>query len=348
MTDRDQQIADAVRRYWGFSTLRPLQEEAIQAALEHRDSLVVLPTGGGKSLCYQVPPLVAGRTDVVVSPLIALMKDQVDGLRASGYPAAALHSGMTLDELRATERGIADGQFRLLFVAPERLLTPRFLALIARLHVRAFAIDEAHCISQWGHDFRPEYRQLAELKTRFPEASVHAYTATATRARPRRHRRAAAPQRPARAGRHVRPAQPHLPRRAADRVAHAGARASCGGTPARRPSSTASAARTPSPWPPPLQASGVRAGAYHAGMEADERRRTQEAFADEALDVVVRHGGVRHGHRPQRRALRRPRGACRSRSSTTSRRPAAPAATACDAECVLLYSGGRRDALGVA
>jgi len=100
VTDRDQQIADAVRRYWGFSALRPLQADAIQAALAHRDSLVVLPTGGGKSLCYQVPPLVAARTDFVVSPLISLMKDQVDGLRASGYAAAGLHSGMTLDELR--------------------------------------------------------------------------------------------------------------------------------------------------------------------------------------------------------------------------------------------------------
>jgi len=180
VTDRDQQIADAVRRYWGFSALRPLQADAIQAALAHRDSLVVLPTGGGKSLCYQVPPLVAARTDFVVSPLISLMKDQVDGLRASGYAAAGLHSGMTLDELRATERAIADGQFRLVFVAPERLLTPRFLALIARLRVRAFAIDEAHCISHWGHDFRPAYRNLAGLRARFGGAPVLALTATAT------------------------------------------------------------------------------------------------------------------------------------------------------------------------
>src|SRR5262249_19093614 len=120
------------------------------------------------------------RTDVVVSPLISLMKDQVDGLRECGYPAAALYSGMPGAAVRQIEGELAAGRFRLLFVAPERLLTARCLELIARLDVQAFAIDEAHCISHWGHDFRPEYRQLAELKQRFPRASIHAYTATAT------------------------------------------------------------------------------------------------------------------------------------------------------------------------
>ncbi len=173
-------ILATVRRYWGFSELRPLQEQAIQAGLERRDSLVVMPTGGGKSLCYQVPAELARRTDIVVSPLISLMKDQVDGLRECGYAAGALYSGMSLDDVRKTEAEIAAGRYRLVFVAPERLLTPRFLQLIERLEVRDFAIDEAHCISHWGHDFRPEYRRLAEIKTRFPQASVHAYTATAT------------------------------------------------------------------------------------------------------------------------------------------------------------------------
>src|SRR5262245_10575316 len=173
-------ILSTVRRYWGFSELRPLQEEAIRAGLERRDSLVVMPTGGGKSLCYQVPPELEQRTDIVISPLIALMKDQVDGLRECGYPAGALHSGMSFRDIRVTEDQLAAGRYRLLFVAPERLLTSRFLQLIARLPSPAFAVDEAHCISHWGHDFRPEYRQLAELKTRFPGASVHGYTATAT------------------------------------------------------------------------------------------------------------------------------------------------------------------------
>src|SRR5262245_41532104 len=179
-SDLDSRILEAVKRFWGYDTLRPLQAEAIRAGIEHRDSLVVLPTGGGKSLCYQVPPAVAQRTDIVVSPLIALMKDQVDALRACGYPAAAMHSGMDFAEIRAVEREIAAGRHHLIFVAPERMLTPRFLELAGKLRVSTFAIDEAHCISHWGHDFRPEYRQLAELKTRFRDASVHAYTATAT------------------------------------------------------------------------------------------------------------------------------------------------------------------------
>src|ERR1700689_5252125 len=180
-----EEVLAVLRRFWGVESLRPLQAEAIKAGLERRDSLVVMPTGGGKSLCYQGPPAVAGRTDIVVSPLIALMKDQVDALRVCGYPAAALHSGMDAAEIRQIEREIAGGHLHLIFVAPERLLTPRFLELAARLKVSSFAIDEAHCISQWGHASRPEYRRLAELKTHFPGASLHPYTATATgRVRP--------------------------------------------------------------------------------------------------------------------------------------------------------------------
>jgi len=286
---KDFTIADilaTVRRYWGYSELRPLQADAIKAELEQRDSLVVMPTGGGKSLCYQVPAELAQRTDIVVSPLISLMKDQVDGLRECGYPAAALYSGMPPEAVRQTEEQLVAGRYRLVFVAPERLLTARFLQLIERLNVRAFAIDEAHCISHWGHDFRPEYRQLAELKSRFPQASVHAYTATATK----RVRTDIAAQLRLRnpialVGTFDRP---NLVYRVVPRVdaraqaleilrRHLGAAAIVYCISRKDTESMAAF----------LQANRLRAAFYHAGMEADERRRTQDAFAAEALDVVA-------------------------------------------------------------
>ena len=169
-----------VRRHWGFDTLRQLQSDAMKTFLDGQDSLLVLPTGGGKSLCYQAPAIVRGDTTVVVSPLIALMKDQVDGLRACGVKAVQLNSSMSTEEIRAGERAVIDGKIRLLFASPERLATGSFRSLLKQVNVRRFAIDEAHCISHWGHDFRPEYRQLGDLKKIFPQASVHAFTATAT------------------------------------------------------------------------------------------------------------------------------------------------------------------------
>jgi len=279
-------ILATVRRYWGFSELRPLQEQAIRAGLELRDSLVVMPTGGGKSLCYQVPAELAQRTDIVVSPLISLMKDQVDGLRECGYPAAALYSGMSPEALRQTEEQIAAGRCRLVFVAPERLLTPRFLQFVERLNVRAFAVDEAHCISHWGHDFRPEYRQLAELKSRFPQTSLHAYTATATE----RVRADIAAQL-----RLKNPVvlvgtfdRPNLVYRVVPRV---DARAQALEVLRRHPGKAAivyciSRNDTES-MATFLQANQLQAAFYHAGMEADERRRTQDAFAAEEIDVVA-------------------------------------------------------------
>ncbi|MBI3467646.1 MAG: DNA helicase RecQ [Planctomycetes bacterium] len=173
-------IRQVVARHWGFRSFRPLQAEAMQAVLDRRDSLVVLPTGGGKSLCYQAPALAAAETTVVVSPLISLMKDQVDALRANGVAAGQLNSSMSAEEQRSCERDLLAGKLRLLFVSPERLLTGTFVGLLRRLGVRSFAIDEAHCISHWGHDFRAEYRQMGRLKELFPEATIHAYTATAT------------------------------------------------------------------------------------------------------------------------------------------------------------------------
>src|SRR5687767_11782721 len=266
-------ILATVRRYGGDPELRPLREQAMEAGLEHRDSLVVMPTGGGKSLCYQVPAELAQRTDIVVSPLISLMKDQVDGLRECGYPAAALYSGMPHHAVQETEEQIASGRYRLVFVAPERLLTPRFLQLIAPVKLGAFAIDEAHCISHWGHDFRPEYRQLAELKTRFPQASVHGYTATATervRADIIEQLRLSKPM--VLVGTFDRP---NLVYRVIPRV---DARKQVLEVLRRRPGDAAivyciSRNDTES-MAAALKANGLRAAYYHAGMEADARRQT--------------------------------------------------------------------------
>ena len=282
----DDAVRQALARYWGYSRLRPLQHEAVQAGLGGRDSLVVMPTGGGKSLCYQLPPVVAGRVDVVVSPLISLMKDQVDGLLAAGYPAAALHSGLTPAERLAVERGIEENRYALIYAAPERVLTPAFVRAVQRIGVRSFAIDEAHCISQWGHDFRPEYRRLAQLRDLFPSASLHAFTATATP----RVREDIAQQLRLREPRvlvggfdrpnltyrvlpqHEKQAQTiEIIRR------HKGEAAIvyC----LSRNDTEAMAAA--------LRGAGLNAAHYHAGMDPAERRQTQERFANEELDVVA-------------------------------------------------------------
>jgi ATP-dependent DNA helicase RecQ len=173
----------AVARYWGYATFRPLQREAMEAVLAGRDSIVVLPTGGGKSLCFQAPAVVQPGLALIVSPLISLMKDQVDTLVGNGVPAGLYNSSLAASEKAAVVAGLRQGRYRLLYVSPERLVgdgSEGFRSLLASCGVRFVAIDEAHCISQWGHDFRPEYRQLGQLRTLLPGISVHAYTATAT------------------------------------------------------------------------------------------------------------------------------------------------------------------------
>ena len=170
----------ALKDSFGYSTFRPHQEEIVNAALAGRDVLALLPTGGGKSLCFQLPAVLGTGLTLVISPLIALMKDQVDALQANGVEATFLNSSLDSEDARSRFRGLWRNQYRLLYVAPERLFQASFLASLTEWGVDRVAIDEAHCISEWGHDFRPEYRRLLELRERFPLIPFMALTATAT------------------------------------------------------------------------------------------------------------------------------------------------------------------------
>ena len=261
----------------------------MDAILAGRDSMVVLPTGGGKSLCFQAPALVRDGIAIVVSPLIALMKDQVDTLVANGVAAAAFHSALPPGEKTAVAAGVRDGRFRLVYVSPERLVgegRDGFLSLLGRQAPRFVAIDEAHCISQWGHDFRPEYRALAQLRDRWPEASVHAFTATATS----RVRRDIVSQLGLRSpvelvGSFDRPnlvyrvlARSNLKKQIQDVLARHKGQAGIIYCLSRKEVDALAA------W---LGESGVRAAPYHAGLADEDRHRFQDAFLNEDVDVVV-------------------------------------------------------------
>ncbi|MFW6359537.1 MAG: DNA helicase RecQ [Chroococcales cyanobacterium] len=180
-----QSLEAALKHFFGYDSFRPGQRKIVEEALQNRDLLVIMPTGGGKSICFQLPALLKPGLTVVVSPLISLMQDQVDALRDNGIAATFLNSTLSWDEVKKREKAILDGKIKLLYVAPERLLSENFLPLLesvkSRLGLSAFAIDEAHCISQWGHDFRPEYRQMKQLRQRYPDVPLIALTATATK-----------------------------------------------------------------------------------------------------------------------------------------------------------------------
>jgi len=169
-----------LKQYFGFDTFRPLQRKIIEETLASHDVFAILPTGGGKSLCYQLPAMARSGLTVVASPLIALMKDQVDALTAAGVPATFLNSSLDRAESARRLRGLHQGEYRLLYVAPERMVLSGFLEDLKRWRINLLAVDEAHCISEWGHDFRPEYRQLVQVRDALPSVPVMALTATAT------------------------------------------------------------------------------------------------------------------------------------------------------------------------
>ena len=286
---QDEALLDALRRVWGYAAFRPLQREAMRAILDARDSLVVLPTGGGKSLCFQAPAVVDGGLALVVSPLISLMKDQVDGLRVDGVAASYLNSTLLPHERDDVIAAVRDGRCRLLYVSPERLVgdgSQPLRRLLQQAGVRFVAIDEAHCISQWGHDFRPEYRQLGRLREDFPSVSIHAFTATATE----RVRRDIAAElrlsdplvlvgsfdRPNLTYRVLR--RGSLRRQILDILARHDGEAGIVYCASRREVEELAA------W---LQDEGRRAVPYHAGLADDVRSRHQEMFLDERADIVV-------------------------------------------------------------
>ncbi|MHB8970768.1 MAG: DNA helicase RecQ [Pirellulaceae bacterium] len=279
-------LLDALRTYWGYDSFLPLQAEAMNCVLQGRDTIVVLPTGGGKSLCFQAPAMCLDGLALVVSPLISLMKDQVDALRNCGVPAAFANSTLSAVERRQVADDVRAGRLRLLYLSPERLLADQTLEFLKTTRISLVAIDEAHCISSWGHDFRPEYRGLGTLKEAFPHVAIHAYTATASEQVRRdiaEQLRLADPE--TLVGSFDRPNLIYRIHRRTDVVRqmlqvldqHPGDSGIIYCITRKDVDRTATA----------LTGLGYRVLPYHAGMPDDERRRNQEAFLTDRVDVIV-------------------------------------------------------------
>jgi ATP-dependent DNA helicase RecQ len=279
-------MAAVLRETFGYTSFRPLQQDIIQTILGGEDVFVLMPTGGGKSLCYQIPALVLDGLTIVVSPLIALMKDQVDALRANDVAATFINSSLDAREMLERQAAVARGDVKLLYVAPERFSTPGFLRLLKTAGVSLFAIDEAHCVSEWGHDFRPDYRALQQLRQQFPDATFAAFTATATERVQVDIRNQLGLER-ARTFQgsfnrpnlyyEVRPKQNTFDQLSAF---IAGRRSASGIIYCQSRQSTEDVAHR-------LQRLGFDAAAYHAGLEAAERQRVQEAFVRDDVRIVV-------------------------------------------------------------
>jgi ATP-dependent DNA helicase RecQ len=278
-------LAGALKKYFGYDEFRPLQEEIVTDALAGRDVFALMPTGGGKSLCFQLPALMRAGLTIVVSPLISLMKDQVDALQTSGIAATFLNSALNATEARRRLRGLHRSEYQLLYVAPERLMLEHFLENAKRWNTVQIAVDEAHCISEWGHDFRPEYRELAKLRTFFPHVPIMALTATATE----RVRKDIVQQLELRDARCYVASfnRPNLAYRVVSKsapyqqvLAFIRSRPNESGIVycASRKSADSLAAR--------LNEDGVSAKPYHAGLTAAERTKNQELFLRDDVRVI--------------------------------------------------------------
>jgi len=277
----------ALLQYFGFRSFRPNQENIIRATLDGKDVFAAMPTGGGKSLCYQLPALVTRGLTVVVSPLVSLMKDQVDAARENGVPAAFLNSTLTAEEARATWRDLASGHISLLYVSPERLSLPDFRASLGAFQLSFIAIDEAHCISEWGHEFRPDYRALSLLREEFPSVPIAAFTATATRQVQEDVIRLLGLYEPL----VVRASfdRPEIFYRVEEKAGRAEERIlefvrAHPDQPGIVYRSTRKAVEKSATH---LAAAGISAAAYHAGLPDDTRRERQEAFVRDEVDIIV-------------------------------------------------------------
>jgi ATP-dependent DNA helicase RecQ len=275
-----------LKQYFGYDTFRPLQQEIIERVIEKKDCVVLMPTGGGKSLCFQLPALLQDGITVVISPLISLMKDQVDALLAIGINAAMINSSMTISEIMAVIENTKKGIVKILYIAPERLAVASFESLLHTLPISLFAIDEAHCISEWGHDFRPEYRNLKFLRTKFPNIPIIALTATATekvRADIVRQLDLPAPQVFTSSFNRANLRYEVLPKKDSFKTITA-LLASAQGESAiiycfSRKDTESIAEK--------LNARGYTAGTYHAGLSADTRRTNQEKFIKDEIKIMV-------------------------------------------------------------
>ena len=332
-----QNIEEILKKYWGYSGFRPLQKEAMECVLHGRDSIVVLPTGGGKSLCFQAPAIALPRPTLVVSPLISLMKDQLDALTECGVAAGRLDSSLSAREKAAVFQRLRDGELKLLYVSPERLLLEGFPDFLKSVGVSAIAIDEAHCVSMWGHDFRPEYRRLRVLREIFPGVPIGAYTATATVEVRRDIATQLGLDNPEiLVGDFDRPNLIYRVRRRANATGqirdvinrHPG---ESGIIYCIRRSDVDETTAT-------LARNGYRAAPYHAGMTDADRKKNQDAFINEEIDVIV--ATVAFGMGIDKSNVRYVIHAAMPKSLEHYQQESGRAGRdGLEAECVLLYSG---------